>query len=144
MALIPYRRNNNVSTYYDPFRMMEDMEREFFGTPSKNAFRTDIRETETGYILEADLPGVKKDDLHLDIADDTLTISAVRHSEHEEKDKKGNYLRCERTYGTFERKFSLDGVDISGISATFSDGVLTLTLPKQPEKKPVSRRVEIE
>ena len=146
MSLIPYRRNGNAAAnyYYNPFRMMEQMEREFFGDQRSGSFSTDIRETDTGYVLEADLPGFKKDDIHIDISDNTLTISAERHSEHEEKDKKGDYLRCERSYGSFSRSFGLDGVDTEGIKAGFDNGVLTLTLPKLVAPQPSTRRLEIE
>ena len=147
MALIPYRRNNNgVSnySYYDPFRMMEEMQREFFGDRRTGSISTDIRETENAYLLEADLPGFKKEDIHIDVADGALTIQAERHSQHEEKDKEGSYLRCERSYGSFSRSFNLEGVDTEGIKAAFTDGVLTLTLPKLVERKPEVRRLEIE
>ena len=77
MSLIPYRRSNNsISNYFDPFRMMADMEREFFGSQRTGSFSTDIRETDTEYVLEADLPGFNKEDIHVDISQDTLTISA--------------------------------------------------------------------
>ena len=145
MSLIPYRRNHGaVANYYNPFRMMEEMEREFFGESRTGSFSTDIRETDTEYVLEADLPGFKKEDINIDISDNTLTIRAERHSEHEEKDKKGNYLRCERSYGSFSRSFGLDGVDTEAIKAGFDNGVLTLTLPKLVAPKPTSRRLEIE
>ncbi len=145
MSLIPYRRNHNVfANYYNPFRMMEDMEREFFGEQRNGSFSTDIRETDTEYVLEADLPGFKKDDINIDINDNTLTIHAERHSQHEDKDQKGNYLRCERSYGSFSRTFGLDGVDTNAIRAGFENGVLTLTMPKLVVQQPASRRLEIE
>ncbi|MBR1497978.1 MAG: Hsp20/alpha crystallin family protein [Oscillospiraceae bacterium] len=145
MSLIPYRRNNNtIASYYNPFRMMEQMERELFGDQRSGSFSTDIRETDTAYVLEADLPGFKKEDINIDISDNTLTIRAERHSEHEEKDKQGNYIRCERSYGNFSRSFGLDGVDTEAIKAGFDNGVLTLTMPKLTAPQPSSRRLEIE
>ena len=144
MALIPYRRNNNVPTYYDPFRMMEEMQREFFGDRRNGSISTDIRETEDAFVLEADLPGFKKEDIHIDVSDGALTINAERHSQHEEKDKEGSYLRCERSYGSFSRSFNMEGVDTEAIKAAFNDGVLTLTLPKLVQRKPAARRLEIE
>ena len=145
MSLIPYRRNNNtIASYYNPFRMMEQMERELFGDQRSGSFSTDIRETDTAYVLEADLPGFKKEDINIDISDNTLTIRAERHSEHEEKDKQGNYIRCERSYGSFSRSFGLDGVDTEAIKAGFDNGVLTLTMPKLTAPQPSSRRLEIE
>ena len=145
MSLIPYFRHNNaLSGYYDPFRMMERMEREFFGDQRTGSFSTDIRENDTEYVLEADLPGFKKEDINIDITDNTLTIRAERHSDHEEKDKQGNYLRCERSYGSFSRSFNLDGVDTEAIKAGFDNGVLTLTMPKLVAPQPTSRRLEIQ
>ena len=144
MSLIPYRRNTSVANYFDPFRMMADMEREFFGDRKSGSFNTDIRETETEYVLEADLPGFNKEDIQIDLSEDTLTISAERHSQHEDKDKKGSYIRCERSYGTYGRSFSLEGVDTDAVKASFSNGVLTLHLPKRQEPKVVGRRLEIE
>ena len=145
MSLIPYRKNSSgLANYYDPFRMMEQMEREFFGGQRHSSFSTDIRETENAYVLEADLPGFKKEDIHIDVSDNTLTISAERNSQSEEKDKDGSYLRRERSYGSFSRSFSLEGVDEQGIKAGFTDGVLTLTMPKLVPQQPASRRLEIE
>ncbi len=144
MSLIPYRRNTSVSNYFDPFRMMADMEREFFGGQRSGSFSTDIRETDSAYILEADLPGFSKEDIHVDISRDALTISAERHSQYEDQEKKSSYIRCERSYGSYERSFSLEGVDTDAIKAAFTNGVLTLTLPKRVEPKVVGRRLEIE
>ena len=144
MSLVPYRRNAVVAGFLDPFRLMADMEREFFGERKSGSFNTDIRETNTEYVLEADLPGFNKEDIHVDISADTLTISAERHSRHEDKEQKDSYIRCERSYGSFERSFSLEGVDTDSVKAAFANGVLTLTLPKRTEPKVIGRRLEIE
>ena len=144
MSLIPYRRNTALNTGFDPFRMMDEMEREFFGDRRSGSFSTDIRETDTEYVLEADLPGFQKDDVHVDVNEETLTISAERHSEYEDKAKRGAYLRCERSYGSFTRSFSLVGVDTDAITAAFNNGVLTLHMPKRVEPKIVGRRLEIQ
>ena len=144
MSLIPYRRNGAAITSFDPFRMMAGMEREFFGSQRSGSFSTDIRETESAYILEADLPGFNKEDIHVDISQDTLTITAERHSSYEDQEKKGSYIRCERSYGSYARSFSLDGVDTEAIKAAYANGVLTLTMPKRVEPKVVGRRLEIE
>lgn len=143
MFLTPYSRHNSISTF-DPFRAMEEMEREFFGDHRTGSFSTDIRDTGNEYVLEADLPGFKKGDINVDIQDGRLTISAERHSEFEEKDKKGNYVRCERSYGKFSRSFDTTGIDTDAIKASFNDGVLTLTMPKLIETGPVARKLEIQ
>ena len=145
--LRPYRNNNHMTTY-DPFRDMEALERAFFGNRDflgdVGTFKTDIQEDGDNFVLEADLPGFKKEDIHVDVADDRLTVSAERHSNYEDKDKKGNYLRCERSYGSYARSFDISGIDAAGIKAAYADGVLRVTLPKQKEVPASSRRLEIE
>ena len=138
-GLTPYSRNYYVATY-DPFKEMEEFERRFFGQRTP-ALRTDIRETENAYILEADLPGFAREDIHAEIKDGYLTIRAEHKSENEDKNDK--YLRRERSYGSFSRTFDLEGIDAEAITATFKDGVLTLELPKLAPKPEEARRVEI-
>ena len=60
-----------------------------------------------------------------------MTIRAERHSEHEDQDKKGNYVRCERSYGSYQRAFDISGVEVADISAQYNDGVLKLNMPKK-------------
>ncbi len=142
--LVPYVRRNLSA--FDPFRELDELERAFFGDPveKKGAqFSTDIRDNGSEFLLEADLPGVKKEDIKLDLSDNILTISAERHSEFEEKDKKGNYVRCERSYGSYQRSFDTTGIDVDKIEAEFKDGVLKLTMPKLVEQKPEPKRLEI-
>ncbi len=144
--LVPYVRRNNSLSAFDPFRELDELEHAFFGdgrSTKMAAFSTDIKDNGDHYTLEADLPGVKKDDIKLDLTDNVLTINAERHSEYEEKDKKGNYVRCERSYGSYQRSFDTTGIDTDNIEAEFVDGVLKLTLPKIKEVKPESRRLEI-
>ena len=109
-----------------------------------DAFKTDVKDEGDRYELEADLPGFDKKDIHLDINGDTLTVRAERHSEHEEKDKKGKYVRCERSYGSYSRDFDLSGVKADEIKAKYENGVLKLTMPKKTEALPESKHLEIE
>ena len=141
--LVPYVRRN--LSPFDPFRELDELERAFFGRDNTKLtqFSTDIRDTGSDFVLEADLPGVKKDDIKLDLSDNILTISAERHSEYEEKDKKGSYVRVERSYGSYQRSFDTTGIDVDKIDAEFKDGVLKLTMPKLVEQKPEPRRLEI-
>ncbi len=144
--LVPYVRRNNSLSAFDPFRELDELEHAIFGdgrSTKMAAFSTDIKDNGDSYTLEADLPGVKRDDIKLDLTDNVLTINAERHSEYEEKDKKGNYVRCERSYGSYQRSFDTTGIDTDNIEAEFVDGVLKLTLPKIKEVKPESRRLEI-
>ncbi|MBR6577703.1 MAG: Hsp20/alpha crystallin family protein [Clostridia bacterium] len=138
-GLTPFRSNYYVSAY-DPFKEMEEFERRFFGQRTP-AMKTDIRETENAYILESDLPGFSREDIHAEIKDGYLTIRAEHKSENE--DKSESYLRRERSYGSFSRTFDLDGIDAEAITASFKNGVLTLELPKMQQKVEEARRVEI-
>ena len=140
--MMPFTRNHGVDLYR-PFRDLEELERSLFANSSAAAFKTDIRDTGDAYVLEADLPGMKKEDIHIDIDGDRLSISAERSAVKEEKDENGGYIRCERSYGSFSRSFDISGIRGEDISAAYADGVLTLTLPKQARTVPASRRLEI-
>ncbi len=134
--LTPYSTRRSV---YDPFNLFS----EFFGTNNAPMeLRTDITDKGDSFVLEADLPGFKKDDIRIDLENDRLTIKAERRSEHE--DNKSGCIRRERRFGSFERSFDVSGIDTSGIKANYTDGVLTLTLPKRPELVPDNRSIVIE
>lgn len=139
--LIPFG-GRRVSVY-DPFRTFDEMERSFFGSdrPVVSAFRTDVTDTGDAYKLEAELPGFKKEDIKLDIENDVLTISAERKMENNED--KPNFVKRERFYGSYSRSFDVSGIEVDGIEAAYTDGVLTLTMPKKVETAPASRRLEI-
>ena len=144
----PYSRKNN--SVYNPFREMEEFERSFFGAPfgffdgGIDAFKTDVKDEGDRYELEADLPGFDKKDIHLDINGDILTVRAERHSEHEEKDKKKKYVRCERSYGSYSRDYDISGVNVDGITAKYENGVLKLHLPKKQATVSNTRTLMIE
>ena len=144
--LKPYTRKNN-GVYYNPFQTMDEFERNFFNPSffetTLEQFKTDIKDDGDSYTLQADLPGFDKKDIHLDLNNDVLTISAERHSEHEDKDKKGRYIRCERSYGSFARSFDISDVDADKITAVYENGVLRLTMPKKEKNVPAQRKLEI-
>lgn len=140
LNLVPYRKHSDL---YNPFHELEEFERSLFAPDTLASFRTDIEDAGDKLVLSADLPGFQKEDIHVDIDSDRLTINAERHSNYEKKDNRGNYLRCERSYGSYSRTFSLDGIDADNISATYENGVLKLDLPKQQVTKPDCRRLEI-
>ena len=147
----PYRKRRDEIAY-NPFREMEDFERKFFGEPFGAFFRngdiaefkTDITDEGDSFVLEADLPGFDKNDIHLDLSDNTLTINAERHSEHEQKDKKDKYVHIERSYGKYSRQFDVSGINTDAIKAKYENGVLKLTLPKKQKEVPESKHLEIE
>ena len=142
--IIPIERRNRHVANFDPFREMEEFERRFWGNSSMTAaFRTDVEDTGDAFKLEAELPGFDKEDIQIDLDNDTLTISAEHNSDKKEEDKKRNFVKRERFYGSFTRSFDVTGIDVDRIDAAYNNGVLTLTLPKKQENIPVSRRLEI-
>ena len=145
--LRPYRRNT-MSTW-NPFSEMEEMERRFFNNDFFTGrglaeFKTDIIDEGDHYELKADLPGFKKEDIQLQLDGDTLTIQAQRHSEHEEQEKKGKYVCCERSYGAYSRSFDVSGIRTEDIKAAYDNGVLDLKLPKKTAEVSSSRQISIE
>lgn len=143
LNITPYRKHNEATTY-NPFRELEEFERSLFAPDTFASFRTDIEDEGDKFVLSADLPGFEKKDIHIDIENDRLVINAERHSNYEKKDARGNFLRCERSYGSYSRSFSLDGIDTEKLGASYKDGVLKLTLPKLAPAKADARRLEIE
>jgi HSP20 family protein len=137
--LMPFKRNEDG--FFNTFdRMMNDG---VLGDWDSEAFpcRTDILDNGESYVLKADLPGFKKEDIHIGIENDRLVFSA-EHKEEVSENKK-NYLRRERRYGAVSRSFDLDGIDAGNISASYRDGVLEVTLPKLAEAKPEMKKIEI-
>lgn len=137
----------NTVTRYNPavlfprepfFKLFEN----FFGAePGEEiASRTwlppvDIQETEDGYKLAVELPGLTKDDVNITLENNVLRLSGERKFERDAK--KDNYHRIERTYGSFTRSFALPSqVNSEGVTATFADGVLNLVVPKAEQAKP--------
>jgi HSP20 family protein len=118
----------------DPMNIFDDI---WTGVqmPATPAFKVDISEDEKSFHLDAELPGVARDQITLGIEDDVLTIKAERKQESEEQKK--NFHRIERTYGSFSRSFNLgEMIDQEHIGASFDNGVLHVTLPKAlPVKK---------
>ncbi len=125
--LIP--RRYNVMRNYNPYHMLNVMN-DFFDNdqPISYGIKTDVKETENEYILEAELPGFNKDDITLETKSDVLTVVAIKEEEKEEK--KNGYLRIERRSGQLERSFNLEGIDNEKISAKYNNGILEVTLPK--------------
>ena len=144
--LRPYRKEQ--MNLWNPFSDMENMEKHFFDTDffashALSEFKTDITDEGDHYELKADLPGFKKEDIHLDLDGDTLSIRAERHSDREDKDKQGKFIRCERSYGSYIRSFDISGVAADDIKAYYDGGVLMLKLPKQTAKPDSTRHLEI-
>ena len=141
--IMPFDRKSYRMRPFDPFREMQEMQRAFWNTPAVNSFRTDISESNDAYKLEAELPGFAKEDIKVDIDDDTLTIKAEHTENNDEQNDVGEYVRRERYYGSYSRSFNVSEIDVEGITAAYENGILTLTLPKKVPVKPESRHLEI-
>lgn len=151
----PFRSRNELEVW-NPFReterMLREMDRLFENGnvrfPGEEAMAVtqwtpsvDITEDEKEFVVKAELPEVKKEDVKVTVDDGALTIRGERKAEKEEKGKK--FHRVERSYGSFERSFTLpDQTDSGKINSEFKDGVLTVHLPKNPASK--SKAIEIQ
>ena len=97
--------------------------------------KTDVRETESSYELDVDLPGFKKDEITLELKDGYLTISAAKGLDKDQQDQQGKYIRQERYAGACSRGFYVgNAVDPKDVSARFEDGILKISLPKQAQQ----------
>ncbi len=141
MAIVRWRPYRELATLQDEMnRLIESFfGREFLGEPEPAAMmwgpRVDIHETDDMYVVEAELPGLTKDDIKLSVHESTLTLEGEKKLEEEKKGR--NWHRQERVYGKFQRSFTLpSAVDANKISATFKNGVLTIELPKSEAARP--------
>lgn len=159
----PFRKSNGGGEWgslsnWSPIREMEQMqsrmERLFANWPAWPELQetmtttewsplVDITEDEKEYLVKAEIPEVKKEDLKVKVEDGTLSITGERQSENEEKGKK--FHRIERSYGSFERRFRLpEDADSAKVSSEFKDGVLKVHLPKSPNASPKAIEVKIQ
>jgi HSP20 family protein len=146
-GIVPYARKNNQLTKNDlwGFNNLWD---DFFTTPFVNRvnylttqIHTDIKETEKDYILEAELPGIKKEDIQLDLRDNVLTIQVVQNEEKNEE--KNGYICRERRIGSMSRSFRVENIKNEDVKASYTDGVLKLVLPKaEPGQRKTSIDIE--
>lgn len=140
MYMIPYTSRNGASL----MDLFDELERGVFGENGRRmpVFSTDIRDEGDYYLLQAELPGFRKEDIDLDVKDGILTISAAHQEENEQK--KDNYVCRERRSGNFRRSFNLEGIQEEGITAAYQNGILELALPKRKELPPQSRKIAIQ
>jgi HSP20 family protein len=104
--------------------------------------RVDIFERDGQLVVHADLPGLREQDVHIQVESDVLTISGERRHEHEHK--KGGVYRCERSYGAFQRSIALpEGVNADAIQASFENGLLEVTMPMPKQAQSRGRQIPI-
>ena len=122
--------------FTDPFSMIPSGRDVLYGKHGKNLMKTDVRETDNSYELDVDLPGFKKDEINVEIADGYLTIQASKGLDKDQQDKDGKYIRQERYAGACSRSFYVgDAVEPEDVSARFEDGILTISVPKNVKKQ---------
>lgn len=158
--LNPLNKNEDLdiwrpATRWDPLREMEDvmrgLQRTFATWPGRTeesmtlaqwSPSVDIGETDKEFVVKAELPEVKKEDIKVNVENGTLSISGERKVEKEEKGLK--FHRVERSYGRFERTFSIpDEADADKITSEYKDGVLTVHLAKNPSAKPAVHQIPV-
>lgn len=119
-------------------------EHELYGKHARNLMKTDVHETETGYEMNVDLPGFKKEDIHVELKEGYLTLRAEKNLEKEQtKGKK--VIRSERYTGSMSRSFYVGDVRPESVKCRYEDGVLTLEFPKAEQPKlPETHSITIE
>ena len=119
--------------FSDPFGMMVPQSRDpLYGKHGKNLMKTDVRETESSYELDIDLPGFKKDEIKVELDNGYLSISAAKGLDKDEEKKDGKYIRRERYAGAMSRTFYVgDNLTQQDIKAKFENGILKISVPKK-------------
>ena len=145
-GLTPYERKSHLkaahpSDFFDYFfnNLCNDFTSMFPG--SMPSFKTDIRENAGEYVIDAEMPGMKKEDIKLNIEDDVLTITVEKSEDSNEES--GSYIRRERHFGSSSRNFRIGNVKQDAVEAKFENGVLTVILPKLGEEPAKGRAVDI-
>jgi HSP20 family protein len=146
-SLVPFSRKNTGLTRRGDFwgidRFFDDFfNNSFFGIWSNSLVKADVRETENEWIIDAEIPGVDKEDIQVDLNDGYLTISVEQNNEVNEENE--NYIRRERAYGSYKRCFYVDDVKEDEIKATYKNGVLSLTVPKTKPTKKQGIKIDIQ
>ncbi|MBQ4423906.1 MAG: Hsp20/alpha crystallin family protein [Clostridia bacterium] len=145
--MLPSIWNNNwIDDLFDrSFRLTPwPDERELYGKHARNLMKTDVHETEDSYEMNVDLPGFKKEDVHVDLKEGYLTVRAEKNLEKEEKKEK-KVIRSERYVGSMSRTFYVGDVKPESVKCRYEDGVLTLEFPKADQPKlPETHAITIE
>ena len=120
----------------DFFRGFGNIDRTLYGKHAQHVMKTDVKETDQGYEVDVDLPGFKKDEIHLELNDGYLTISTEKSLEKDEENKKGKMLRQERYAGVMQRSFYVGkNLTEEDIKASYESGVLHVSIPKKDAPK---------
>jgi len=147
MRLVRWRPRTGQPVYHDHFNgMFGDLFEQDRNRMDLQNFdwapRVNVEEQEDRFEITADVPGMKKEEIDIEVRDNVLTIKGERKLEKEEENT--NYHVCERSYGTFRRAFTLpENVTADDIEAEYADGILRLTVPKNEPEKPKEIRIEV-
>ena len=135
-------RDNLFDSFMEDFAFpsFPDIDRTLYGKHARNLMKTDVKEAEGGYEVDMDLPGFKKEEIRMELANGSLTVSAARNLDRDEKDEKGTYVRRERYAGSMSRSFYVgEHVTEEDIRPKYENGILTFHIPKE-EKKAVEEK----
>ncbi|MDZ7673239.1 MAG: Hsp20/alpha crystallin family protein [Halanaerobiales bacterium] len=141
--LIPSRRSENKMTERseDPFDALWNS---FFNNVREHSelgFRTDVKETEDKYIIDAELPGMNKDNIKVEMEDNYLTITA--NNENYEEEESEGYIRRERRKGSYCRSFYIENIKEDEVEAEYNNGILEISLPKKEETVTRKKKIDI-
>ena len=123
-----------------------EVEKALYGKHASHEMKTDVRETDSGYEVDIDLPGFKKDEINIQLDNGYLSISAAKGLDKDEQDKEGKYIRKERYAGSMSRSFYVgNAITQDDIKAKYESGILRLSVPKKAaEKIESAKRIAIE
>lgn len=133
-GFLPWDKNQKNLRIRSPFDWADDFFQDFMPAfRNFDTFKVDVKENEKEYMVEAELPGIKKEDVDVSLNDGQLTIAVKQSKEKEEK--KENYIHRERGYSAMQRSVYLCNAANKGATAKFEDGILTLKVPKDDSQK---------
>ncbi|GEO70149.1 Hsp20/alpha crystallin family protein [Levilactobacillus acidifarinae] len=127
-------RNDDLFNPMNFFNEVGNLGRDLFNG-NDNPMKTDVVEHDKDYVVTAEMPGFKKEDIHVDYRDDTLRISGKTTASQDTKDDDGRILRQERSSQNVSRAFYLPNIQLKNVSAKYDQGILTLTLPKETDQE---------
>jgi HSP20 family protein len=144
--LMPFRNRsrrgkNQPTASEDAFDVFKSNLLDDFMDVTRRGFKVDVKETDEEFIIEAELPGLEKDDITLEMEGERLTISVQEEDEFKEETE--NYVRKERRTGNYQRSFILNNVQEDKIEAQYNNGILEVTLPKEEPGTGKRREIDI-
>lgn len=135
---------NNSIFDVNPSDLFKDFGKQIFDQfPNQTQIKSDVTELEDYYLIEAELPGIKKENISLAFDKNILTIEAKQAQLNTDEDSAGKIIHQERSYSDLKRQFNFDNVNEQGITAAHDNGILRVTLPKLPAEENKATRIEI-